>query len=82
MQLVCNVAHGASSLPVYVLLQVDELDADADAAGNGGGAVLPTPLGRVASFYYLRHSTAGLMAQQFRGQQLDHVQVRPRHCWR
>lgn len=54
---------------------VDELDEDADAAGNGGGAVLPTPLGRVASFYYLRHSTAGLMAEQFRGQQLDHAQV-------
>eukprot|EP00882_Tetradesmus_deserticola_P026910 GHRQ01029731.1.p1 GENE.GHRQ01029731.1~~GHRQ01029731.1.p1 ORF type:complete len:372 (+),score=180.37 GHRQ01029731.1:361-1476(+) len=53
---------------------VDELD-DADAAGNGGGAVLPTPLGRVASFYYLRHSTAGLMAAQFRGRQLDHAQV-------
>jgi hypothetical protein len=29
----------------------------------------------VASFYYLRHSTAGLMAAQFRGQQLDHAQV-------
>lgn len=61
-------------------MQVDELDEDADAAGNGGGAVLPTPLGRVASFYYLRHSTAGLMAEQFRGQQLDHAQVGG-WCW-
>jgi hypothetical protein len=55
--------------------QLDALDDDEAAADNGGGAVTPTPLGRVASLYYLRHTTAGLIASQFMGQQLDHVQV-------
>lgn len=62
-------------LPLLLLLQLDVDDEDADAASNGGGAVRPTPLGRVASFYYLQHTTAGLMAEQFRGQQVDHTEV-------
>lgn len=56
-------------------VQLDVADDDLYASGNGGGAVRPTPLGRVASFYYLKHVTAGLLAEQFRGQQLDHAQV-------
>lgn len=35
----------------------------------------PTPLGRVASYYYLRHTTAGLMAAAFRGRDLGLQQV-------
>lgn len=36
----------------------------------------PTPLGRVASLYYLQHTTAALIAERFRDQQLTHTQVR------
>jgi hypothetical protein len=57
--------------------QLDALDDDDEAAAeNGGGAVRPTPLGRVASLYYLQHTTAGLIAECFAGQQLNHTQAR------
>lgn len=36
----------------------------------------PTPLGRVASLYYLQHTTAALIAERFRGLQLTHTEVR------
>jgi hypothetical protein len=54
---------------------LDSVDDDADASANGGGAVLPTPLGRVASLYYLQHTTAALIAERFRGRQLTHTEV-------
>jgi hypothetical protein len=56
-------------------MQLDEDPDDEDAAANGGGAVTATSLGRVASFYYLQHRTAGLFSEAFLGQQLDHTQV-------
>lgn len=37
--------------------------------------MLPTPLGRVASLYYLQHTTAALIAERFRGRQLTHTEV-------
>jgi hypothetical protein len=55
---------------------LDSLDDDEDASANGGGAVRPTPLGRVASLYYLQHTTAALIAERFRGRQLTHTEVR------
>lgn len=56
-------------------MQLDSVEDDADASANGGGAVLPTPLGRVASLYYLQHTTAALIAERFRGRQLTHTEV-------
>lgn len=62
------------------------MDDDEDASANGGGAVRPTPLGRVASLYYLQHTTAALIAERFRGLQLTHTEVREEAvgavwCW-
>lgn len=71
-------AHTAVSLFLSLsmsLVQLDSLDDDEDASANGGGAVRPTPLGRVASLYYLQHSTAALIAERFRGRQLTHTEV-------
>ena len=67
----------ALCLLLWVLLDV-QLDSaeDEDASANGGGAVRPTPLGRVASLYYLQHTTAALIAERFRGRQLTHTEVR------
>lgn len=64
------------SLSNTLALQLDSVEDDTDASANGGGAVLPTPLGRVASLYYLQHTTAALIAERFRGRQLTHTEVR------
>jgi hypothetical protein len=60
---------------VFLDVQLDSAE-DEDASANGGGAVRPTPLGRVASLYYLQHTTAALIAERFRGRQLTHTEVR------
>lgn len=85
--LLCDLTSSALLLlrppSLFVLpacFQLDSVDDDEDASANGGGAVRPTPLGRVASLYYLQHTTAALIAERFRGRQLTHTEVRTHTC--
>lgn len=42
---------------------------------DDGGLVTPTPMGRVASLYYLHHTTMARIQEQFRGRDLRLPQV-------